>query len=73
MSPHARKFFSLEEKNTIKKAILNAEIDTSGEIRVHIESECKEDILDRAAFLFKKLEMEKTSYRNGVLNMTLGS
>jgi len=67
MSPHIRKFFSKEEKETIKKAILNAELDTSGEIRVHIESECKEDVLDRTAFLFKKLDMEKTSYRNGVL------
>ena len=67
MSPHIRKFFSKEEKESIKKAILNAELDTSGEIRVHIESECKEDVLDRAAFLFKKLDMEKTNYRNGVL------
>ena len=67
MSPHVRKFFSKEEKETLKKAILNAELDTSGEIRVHIESECKEDVLDRAAFLFKKLDMKKTGYRNGVL------
>ena len=67
MSPYIRKFFSKEDKETIKKAILNAELDTSGEIRVHIESECKEDVLDRAAFLFKKLGMEKTNYRNGVL------
>ena len=67
MSPHIRKFFSKEEKDDIKKAILNAELDTSGEIRVHVESECKEEVLDRAAFLFKKLGMENTSYRNGIL------
>lgn len=67
MSPHIRKFFSKEDKEQIKKAILNAELDTSGEIRVHVESECKEEVLDRAAFLFKKLGMEKTSYRNGTL------
>ncbi len=67
MSPHIRKFFSKEEKEQIRKAILNAELDTSGEIRVHIESNCKEDVLDRAAFIFKKLGMEKTDLRNGVL------
>ena len=67
MSPHIRKFFSKEDKEQIKKAILNAELDTSGEIRVHIESECKEEVLDRTAFLFKKLGMENTSYRNGIL------
>lgn len=67
MSSNARKFFNKEEKESIKKAILNAELDTSGEIRVHIESTCKEDVLDRAAFLFNKLGMQKTELRNGVL------
>ena len=60
-------FFSEEDKKEIKKAILNAELDTSGEIRVHLESVCKGDVLDRASFLFKKLGMEKTELRNGVL------
>ncbi len=67
MSPSARSFFTKEERDRITKAILNAELDTSGEIRVHIESNCNEDVLDRAAFLFKKLGMEKTELRNGVL------
>ncbi len=67
MSPSARTFFTKEERNRIKKAILNAELDTSGEIRVHVESTCKENVLDRAAYLFKKLGMEKTELRNGVL------
>ena len=49
------------------KAILNAEMDTSGEIRVHVESQCHGDVLDRAAYLFKKIGMHKTELRNGVL------
>jgi uncharacterized membrane protein len=42
-------------------------METSGEIRVHIESKLKGDVLDRAAWLFKKLGMHKTAERNGVL------
>ncbi len=67
MSTSARTFFSKAERDEIKRAILNAEMDTSGEIRIHIESICDEEVLDRAAFLFKKLKMEKTELRNGVL------
>lgn len=48
-------------------AIMNAELDTSGEIRVHIENNLKGDVMDRTAFLFSKLGMNKTEKRNGVL------
>lgn len=67
MSPTARRFFTKEEQERIKNAILNAELDTSGEIRVHIESVFKDDVMDRAAFIFKKLKMHQTELRNGVL------
>lgn len=67
MKTTAKKFFSKEEQLEIKKAILNAELDTSGEIRVHIESVCKGDVLDRASHLFSKLGMDKTDLHNGVL------
>jgi len=63
----AKDFFTKEEKNEIKKAILNAELDTSGEIRVHIENECRSDALDRASSIFGKLDMDKTEQHNGVL------
>jgi uncharacterized membrane protein len=60
--------FSEEEKQRITGAIAEAEKRTSGEIRVHIESRCKEqNILDRAAHMFAKLDMHKTDLRNGVL------
>ncbi len=48
-------------------AIVEAEKNTSGEIRVHIESVCKEDPYLRAAYLFSKLDMFKTKERNGIL------
>jgi len=67
MKTTARNFFSKEEKLEIKKAILNAELDTSGEIRVHIENEFKGEVLDRASFIFHKLGMDKTELHNGVL------
>jgi uncharacterized membrane protein len=62
-----RKYFSEENKLQIVNAIRVAETNTSGEIRVHIEKHCKEDVLDRAAYIFEKLEMHKTKLRNGVL------
>lgn len=60
-------FFSKEEKERISSSIREAELNTSGEIRVHIERKCKEDVLDHAAYLFEKLGMHKTAKRNGVL------
>ncbi|MFO7829685.1 MAG: TPM domain-containing protein, partial [Bacteroidales bacterium] len=63
----ASEFFSTEQKKQITDAIKEAELNTSGEIRVHIEMDCKEDVLDRAAFMFEKLAMHKTELRNGVL------
>ena len=60
-------FFNEEQKKLITDAIKEAELNTSGEIRVHIESGCKEDVLDRAAYMFEKLAIHKTELRNGVL------
>ena len=56
-----------DETFQVKSAIKEAELNTSGEIRVHIEKKCKGDIMDRAAFVFEKLAMYKTELRNGVL------
>jgi len=63
----AKDLFTKEQKEDIRQAILNAELDTSGEIRVHIETSSNGEVLDRAAFLFDKLGMQKTEKRNGVL------
>jgi uncharacterized membrane protein len=64
---HPSKFFTTGEKERIRSAIREAELNTSGEIRVHIERWCREDVLDRSAWLFEHLDMHKTEKRNGVL------
>jgi uncharacterized membrane protein len=61
------KFFTEEEKERIVQAIKEAEKETSGEIRLHIESKCKGDPLQRAMKVFAKLKMHKTALRNGVI------
>jgi uncharacterized membrane protein len=63
----AKKLFSDADRNAIVSAISDAEENTSGEIRVHIESSFKGDVLDQAAYIFKKLGMVETEQRNGVL------
>ena len=63
----AVKLFSPEQKAQIVAAIKAAEIQTSGEIQVHIESRCKGSVLDRAAQVFETLKMYQTKERNGVL------
>ena len=61
------KFFNPEEEESIISAIQAAEKNTSGEIRVHLEDNSKDDILDEAVRTFAKLKMHETQARNGVL------
>jgi uncharacterized membrane protein len=63
----ASTFFSKEQQAQILASFKEAELETSGEIRVHIETSLKGDVLDRAAWLFRKMGMDKTAERNGVL------
>ncbi|MCX6270043.1 MAG: TPM domain-containing protein [Bacteroidetes bacterium] len=63
----AKSFFTPEQQEDIKQALMDAELDTSGEIRVHIENSCDGDVMDRASQIFKVLKMHKTAMRNGVL------
>ncbi len=56
-----------EQEQHIIDAIAAAENKTSGEIRVHIESTCKREPLDRAARIFHELGMDETELQNGVL------
>jgi uncharacterized membrane protein len=61
-------FFSEEEKKQIVTAIQEAEQQTSGEIRVYVESRCRfVDPLDRATEVFAALKMKETSGHNAVL------
>ena len=59
--------FTEEERLRIEESIGLAEKNTSGEIRLFVEDECGDNVLDRAAFIFKELKMHKTKERNGVL------
>ncbi len=59
--------FSKDQQQQVKAAIEKAELQTSCEIRVFVEDFSKIDVLDRAAFQFKKLAMHETALRNGVL------
>lgn len=63
----ASTFFTKEQQSSICKAINEAEKSTSGEIRVHMETGIEGKILDRAAWIFKRIGMHKTEDRNGVL------
>ena len=51
----------------IVEAIQQAELLTSGEIRVYIAKHCKEDALEKASGIFQKLKMHNTAARNAVL------
>jgi len=63
----AEHFLSLEEQSLIVEAIKEAELNTSGEIRLHVEAACDEDPVERAQKVFDKLGMGRTVQRNGVL------
>lgn len=60
-------FLNEEEEKRVLEAIRIAEKNTSGEIRVHLETKCDGEVLKRAQEVFGKLKMHKTKLRNGVL------
>jgi uncharacterized membrane protein len=61
-------FFPEEDSRLIVKAIRQAEKNTSGEVRVFVESKCSwVNPLDRAAEVFYRLKMDKTKDRNASL------
>ncbi len=60
-------FFEEQFSIQVEKVIEEAELLTSAEFKLHIEEMCKEDLLDRAAFVFSELELHKTEKRNAVL------
>lgn len=62
-----KEFIGRDGKLQIEQAIKEAELDTSGEIRVHIESKCTSNPLQRAVYIFNYLKMYNTQARNGVL------
>lgn len=65
--PNSEQFLTIEEEEKIVNAIKEAEKNTTGEIRVHLENHSDKPLLDRACEVFYLLEMDKTIARNGVL------
>lgn len=64
----AEDYFTPHQKDVIVAAVRQAEKQTSGEVRVFIESKCSYvNAIDRAKELFEKLDMHKTEERNAVI------
>ena len=63
-----KEFFTPEETQQLVRAIQEAELNTSGEVRIYVESRCRYvDAIDRAQQIFFNLEMHKTDQRNATL------
>ena len=65
--PKADQFLSEQDELEIIEAIQKAELNTSGEIRIHIEGAAQKDAYQRALEVFNSLKMYNTQQRNGVL------
>jgi len=66
--PTSEIIFNQVEQAHIINAIREAEKNTSGEIKVHVEKHCEhEDVLERAKEVFLKLSLHETKLRNSVL------
>lgn len=62
-----RNLLTKSEEEAVVTSIREAEKNTSGEIRVHMEDHCKGELLDRATEIFEHLNIQNTKDRNGVL------
>jgi uncharacterized membrane protein len=61
-------FLSDDDQALVIAAIQEAEMQTSGEIKVHIEKKCApSEVLERAKEVFVLLNMHQTEAHNGVL------
>ncbi|MFB9056155.1 TPM domain-containing protein [Mariniflexile ostreae] len=67
MPNSVEKFLTPSDEQDIVEAIRIAELNTSGEIRVHIEKTSKGDLDRRALEVFHALKMDNTKLQNGVL------
>ena len=65
--PKKNEFLSKADEQEVIEAIKDAELNTSGEIRIHIEGKANKDAYERALDVFNELKMHQTEQRNGVL------
>jgi len=62
-----KKPLSVEQEKRLIEAIRKAELQTSGEIRVHFDTAKVDSPIERAKIIFAKLKMNQTELRNGIL------
>jgi len=67
MKSKAEDFLSRKEEQRVVEAIRIAEKQTSGEIRVHLESYDNAEVYKRAQEVFHLLKMNNTKQENGVI------
>lgn len=67
MNKAVEAFLSQTDEQLLVEAIISAESETSGEIRVHIEATSNGNIDERTLEVFNVLNMHKTEKRNGVI------
>ncbi len=67
MPKHIETFLAQSEEQEVIEAIRLAELNTSGEIRVHIEKTSYGDATNRALDVFYILKMDNTKLQNAVL------
>ncbi len=68
MPTTSERVFSSYQEHVLIEAIKEAEMQTSGEIRLHVETECNHvSAIERAKELFTQLKMSNTKDRNGIL------
>ncbi len=66
--PTAKKVFDEAAQKRLAEAVKEAELHTSGEIRLVVEDNCPtDDAYDRALELFGEMNMHETAEENGVL------
>ena len=65
--PNSINILNREEDRRIVEAIKQAETNTSGEIKVHIENRCKGNVEERSLAVFNRLKLNETKLHNGVL------
>lgn len=64
---NVRNFFTTGQQQLLIDAIREAEAETSGEIRLHLDASCDKNVFERALEVFNKLNMHQTKLQNGVL------
>ncbi len=64
---NVRNFLTKEEEQKVVRSVKEAELNTTGEIRVHLENHCADNTLKHAGMVFHEMGMHETEENTGVL------